>query len=242
MGARQNPVKLPKDERLRLVGAFLVVAALSQVDSLVTAACALAAACLIALLARTKPSLWRRLLHVEGFVVLLFLSLPFTVSGTPLFALGPLAASLEGVIRAALIACKVSASVLILLALIGPIEPTRIGAALQTLCVPAPIVRLFVTTVRYLSLLRDEARRLHDSMRARAFSPRSNLHTWRSYGYLVGMLLVRALERGKRVEEAMLCRGYSGRFLYATLPAPTLDDWIGFALLAGLAATALLFG
>ena len=95
-------------------------------------------------------------------------------------------------------------------------------------------------TVRYLSLIRDEARRLHDAMRARAFAPRSNRHTWQSYGYLIGMLLVRALERARRVEEAMACRGYSGRFPYAALVAPRARDWVGFALICGLGLGLLL--
>ena len=112
---------------------------------------------------------------------------------------------------------------------------------MRALHVPEPIVRLFALTVRYLALIRDEARRLNDAMRARGFRPGSNRHTWRSYGNLIGMLLVRALHRAQRVEEAMLCRGFSGRFPYAALPAPAADDWIGSALLTGLAVAALLF-
>jgi cobalt/nickel transport system permease protein len=48
-------------------------------------------------------------------------------------------------------------------------------------------------------------------MKARAFWPRSDLHTWRSLGYLIGMLLVRSLERAERILKAMKCRGFDGR-------------------------------
>jgi cobalt/nickel transport system permease protein len=231
---------LVEDVRLRLVAAFLLVFVLSQIGDPALAATALAGAILLALIVGTEPRLWRRLLHAESFVLLLFLTLPFAVPGAPLFALGPLTASMEGVVRAVLVALKVSAAVLVLMALLGSVEPTRIGAALHALRLPEPIVRLFLLTVRYLSLIRDEARRLHDAMRARAFAPRSNRHTWRSYGYLIGMLLVRALERANRVEEAMTCRGYTGRFPHATLPAPATRDWAGFVLLTGLALALLL--
>ncbi len=142
--------------------------------------------------------------------------------------------------RAGLVALKVSAAVLVLMAFLGSVEPARIGAALHALRLPEPLVRVFMLTVRYLSLIRDEARRLHDAMRARAFTPRSNRHTWQSYGYLIGMLLVRALERARRVEEAMACRGYSGRFPYAVLAAPRARDWAGFAVICGLGLTLLL--
>ena len=228
------------DIRLRLVGALVVVIALSQLHDLALAGVALVLAVLLALVARVTPKLWRRLLHVESFVVLLFVTLPFAVPGTPLLSVGPLTASLDGVLRAALIACKVSSAVLVLMALLGDIEPTRIGAALHALRVPEPAVRLFLLTVRYLAVIRDEARRLHDAMRARAFAPRSNRHTWRTYGYLIGMLLVRALERAERVEEAMRCRGFSGRFPHAALARPVARDWVGFALLTGFAAALLL--
>ncbi|ADZ69871.1 cobalt ECF transporter T component CbiQ [Polymorphum gilvum] len=232
---------LPQDLRLRLVATFVAVAALSQLRDLATAALALAGVCLLALACGIERRLWRRLLHVEGFVLLLFLILPFTIAGRPVLVLGPVSASAEGIARAGLIACKVSVSVLLLTTLLGSVEPARLGAALQALRVPEPVVRLFVLTVRYLSLIRAEALRLHDAMRARAFRPGSNRHTWRSYGYLIGMLLVRALDRAQRVDEAMLCRGYAGRFPHAALPAPSARDWTASAGLAGLAVATLLF-
>ena len=105
---------------------------------------------------------------------------------------------------------------------------------------PEPLVRLFLLTVRYLSLTRSEARRLHDAMAGRGLSRRaSNRHTWRSYGYLIGMLLVRALDRAQRVE--------GGRCAAAAFPDASpmppcrrrpWRDWAGFALIAALAGGA----
>lgn len=221
----------PADLRLRLVAAFAVIACIAPLHSLPVAAAALAAAVLLALLGGRVSGLAHRLLHVEAFLLLLFATLPFTVPGETLFTLGPLAASREGVWRAALIACKVSASVLVLTALLGDVEPARLGAALRALHVPERLTRLLVTTVRYAGLLRAEAGRLHEAMRARGFRPRSTRHGWRSLGNLMGMLLVRALERAHRVEEAMLCRGYQGHFPTRALPRPAKSDWIAFAAL-----------
>ena len=230
---------VPADLRLRILAAFLLVAAIAQLRHLPNAAAALAAIAVATLWLRPDRGLWRRLLHVEGFVLLLVLMLPFTVPGAPVFSVGPFSASAEGIGRAALVACKVSASVLVLLFLLGTVEVQRVGAALRGLHVPERLVRLFVLTARYVGLLRDEAARLREAMRARGFRARSNRHTWRSYGNLLGMLLVRALERARRVEEAMLCRGYDGRFPYAALPAPALRDWAGFGL-AVMVAVALI--
>ncbi|MDQ0303631.1 cobalt ECF transporter T component CbiQ [Ancylobacter polymorphus] len=227
------------DLRLRLVGAFVLIACLSQLHRLPVALAALGVVVLAVAVSRPPAKLWRRLLHVEGFLLLLFATLPFTLPGQPLFALGPLTASVEGVARAALIAAKVSASALVLVGLLGAVEPARLGGALRGLHVPETLVRLFVLTARYLALIRDEARRLLEAMRVRGFRPGSNRHSWRSYGHLVGMLLVRALARAQRVEEAMLCRGYEGRFPRLALPPPTRRDWAGVtaALAFGLALT-----
>ena len=49
-------------------------------------------------------------------------------------------------------------------------------------------------------------------MKIRGFQPRTNLHTYRSYAYLAGMLLVRSYDRGENVFQAMLCRGFHGVF------------------------------
>jgi cobalt/nickel transport system permease protein len=38
------------------------------------------------------------------------------------------------------------------------------------------------------------------------------LHTYRTYAFLVGMLLVKAVDRAERVRWAMLCRGFQRRF------------------------------
>ncbi|MFD2143547.1 cobalt ECF transporter T component CbiQ [Ancylobacter oerskovii] len=229
----------PGDPRLRLVAAVVAVAAISLLQTLPVAAAALVVAALVALLNRPDPRLWRRLLHVEGFLLLLFATLPFTVAGPSIATIGPLSVSGTGLWRAGLIALKVSASVLVLLVLLGDLEPERLGAALRALGVPERLCRLFVTTARYATLLREEARRLGEAMRARGFHPRSNRHTWNSYGNLLGMILVRALERASRVEEAMLCRGYAGHYPYSSLASPRQRDWVAFALVSGAAFLAL---
>lgn len=235
MGAKPSFLTPPDDLRLRLVGALFAIACISQLR-LLSLALPVAALALLAVWRRPRPG--RRLPHVEVFLVLLFVTLPFTVPGVALFTLGPLTASVEGVGRAALVACKVLACMSVLTILLGDVEPSRLGPALRSLHVPDRLIRLLLMTARYVGLIRDEARRLADAMRMRGFRPRSNRHTWRSYGHFIGMLLVRALDRAGRIEEAMRCRGSSGRFPYRDLPAPTSRDWAGFAVIlaAGLLA------
>jgi cobalt/nickel transport system permease protein len=76
-------------------------------------------------------------------------------------------------------------------------------------------------------------------MRARAFVPRSDRHTWNSYGWLIGMLLVRSLARSRRVFGAMRCRGFQGRLYLLDSPRWTAGDSL-FAASLGLVLVALL--
>lgn len=232
-------IALPGDLRARLVAASILVVAMSQLGTLPVAAAVLAATAGFALLVGIDGSGWRRMLHVETFMALLFLTLPFTVPGRPVLAVGPFDASVEGFARAALVSCKVSASVLAIVVLLGSVEPMRLGGALHALRVPEPIVRLLVLTLRYRSVIAGEMHRLREAMRARGFRPGSNRHTWRSYGNLVGMMLVRALERAQRVEEAMLCRGFSGRFPWRRPPPLATADkaWVALATIVAVLTT-----
>ncbi|MFA7437708.1 cobalt ECF transporter T component CbiQ [Castellaniella sp.] len=229
----------PHDLRLRLLAVFAALLVFTPVQGLAPAATGVVAV-LALYAARRQAIAWKRLFHLEGFLILLLITLPFTVPGAELFRLGPWVASAEGFARALALACKVTASVLLISLLFASVEVLSLGAALRGLHVPEMLVRLFVAVVRYLGLIQSEFRRLHESMRARAFVPRSGRHTWRSYGYLLGMLLVRAMERAERVEEAMRLRGYSGRFPQTHLPAPSAADWL--ALVGWVAGAALLLG
>lgn len=222
----------PGDLRLRLIAAMGALMVFTPVKSMAPAAAGVLAV-LMLYAAYRQPIPWRRLLHLEGFLILLLITLPFTLPGTALFHLGPLTASADGLWRAIVLACKVTASVLLISFLFAAADPLSLGNALLGLRVPEPLVRLFVAVVRYLALIQAEFSRLQESMRVRAFIPRSNRHTWRSYGYLLGMLLIRAMDRAERVEEAMRLRGYAGRFPQIRLPPPPLSDWLAATGLVG---------
>ena len=101
---------LPADPRLRLGMGLVLILAVAQLGSLPVALGAVALALGLAVLEGGIAALGHRLLHVEAFMALLFLSLPFTVPGVPLFGVGPLTASHEGAMLAALIAAKVTAA------------------------------------------------------------------------------------------------------------------------------------
>ncbi len=200
------------DPRVRVVAAVLfavLVVALADFG-------ALGAALLLALTAMVAARLplghtVKQVLTVDTFVLVMVLMLPFTTPGEEVFRLWNLPASREGLTKAAEIALKTNAVMLMMLALVGTLETPVLGRALKHLRLPDGLVHLLLFTVRYIEVLQREYGRLRLAMRARAFRAGSNRHTWRSVGYLVGMLLVKSFERSERILMAMKCRGFDGR-------------------------------
>lgn len=227
------------DPRTRLLCALAFVIALVPLHDLISILAALGFGLLAVALARLPlAALAHRLLHIEGFLVVLVVLLPFTVPGEALFTLGPLVATGPGALKALFIVLKVNAAALTLFALVASLEPVRLGQALAALGLPERLVHLFLMTVRYVAVFRKETLRLLDAMRARGFEARSNWHSWRSLGHLAGMLLVRSLDRAERVQEAMNCRGFSGRLHFTPSGRPTWLD-AAFALCVALVVTTL---
>ncbi len=202
------------DPRARILGAVafaVVTVALSSLIALLLAL-ALAAGALAAARLPAGPTL-RRVAMMDGFILVMLVLLPFTVPGEPAFSVFGWPASWAGLERAAAIALKANAVVLMLLSLVGSMEPTTLGHALARLRCPESLVHLLLFTVRYIAVVEDQYRRLRRAMKARGFRPRTNGHTLRSLGYLIGMLLVRAMERSERILQAMKCRGFTGRLM-----------------------------
>jgi cobalt/nickel transport system permease protein len=199
------------DARLRIVTAVLFALVTVSLDGLSTSALALAIALVLPLSCGLSPRIFVRLLPLAFLMLVLLLTLPFSVPGETIWRLGGLAASAEGLQLALLVLLKANAVALALLVLVGTLEPAVLGHALGRLGVPDKLVALLLLTVRQIQLITDEYRRLRQALRARAFVPRSNRHTWRTVGWLMGMLLVRSLARSRRVLDAMRLRGWQGR-------------------------------
>lgn len=112
-------------------------------------------------------------------------------------------------------------------------------AGLGRLRVPAVVVAIVAFMLRYLELVVDEFGRMRRAMLARAYAPR---WIWEAkpVASSVGTLFVRTYERGERVHQAMVARGFKG-----VLPPPvgepsaTLGSTLG-ALVPGVLAAGLL--
>lgn len=218
------------DPRARILAAVVfaaVVVALERWEVLVLAL-GMSLAAMVAARMPPGPTL-KRMAVMDGFIVFMLVMLPFTMPGDPIATVFGFPASWQGLERAVIIGLKANAVMLCLLALVGSMDPTTLGHALSRLRLPENLVHLMLFTVRYIDVIHDEYRRLRIAMKMRGFRPRNNRHTYQSFGYLIGMLLVRALERSERILHAMKCRGFTGRLVLLDSLRYTSRDG-GFAL------------
>jgi len=110
------------------------------------------------------------------------------------------------------ITVKCNAILLAMIALLSTTPISTLGHAMGQLYFPDKIIHLFLFTYRYIHVIFREYNRLINAMRIRGFRPQTNLHTYRSYAYLLGMLLVRSYDRAETIHTAMLCRGFHGKY------------------------------
>ncbi len=207
------------DPRVRIVFAViysLVVALSNRFPVLLTALCI---SILLICLARLNPKeVGKRLAVVIWFLLLIWVVLPFTFEGEPLYQAGPLIFTRPGVVLSAQITLKATAILLTFMALIATMAVVTLGRALNRLHLPEKIVHLLLMTYRYVFVIEEEYQRLRTAIKIRGFRAGTNIHSYRTYAYLIGMLFVRASVRAERVNQAMRCRGFKGRFY-------TLDDF-----------------
>lgn len=223
------------DPRIRLVSVFgysIVVALLSSFQALIVAV--FASLFLVLLPQLDAREIVKRMLIVNSFNLLLWLVLPLTFQGYPVLTTGPLTLYLSGILLAGQITLKSNAILMALIALLATMSFSTLGNALHWLRVPHKIVNLLLVTYRYIFLLEQEYERLIRAARIRAFRPSSNLHSYRTYAYIVGMLFIRSFMRAERVYNAMLCRGFKHRFHYLYEFETGKPEWLFGSAMAGL--------
>lgn len=178
-----------------------------------------------------------RLVVIVPFLVFAAI-VPFIGTGEQVDVLG-MSLSEDGLWAAFGVASKalLGATAAIVFAATTPVPD--VVRALSELRVPSVIVGIVAFMFRYLDLIVDQLRRMRQAMVARCHDPR---WLWQvgPIASSSGTLFVRSYERGERVHQAMLARGFDGRM-------PDLDerptpptDWPIALIPAAIAVAALL--
>ncbi|MGB3479045.1 MAG: cobalt ECF transporter T component CbiQ [bacterium] len=201
------------DPRIRIVYAVIFSVIVAITDKVIVAGLALAFSMIFLILVRLNIKLiLRRLLIVNFFIIVLWFILPFSLPGNIIFSLGNLNITYEGIVHTLLITIKCNAIVLTWIAMISSCGIFELVHAFSHLHIPDKLIYLFFLLYRYVYVLSDEYGTLRNTLRVRGFRPRTSLLTYRTYGYVIGTLLLRSYDLSEQVHKAMICRGFKGKY------------------------------
>lgn len=201
------------DTRVKLVAVSLFALVVAVSTGFETVLCGLCFSLVLLFFSQIKlKDVARRLLIVNGFTLFIWLTLPLTYPGAETINVSFLSISMDGVHLALLITLKTNTIVLASVSLLGTSSVVDLGYGMQRLYIPKKLNLLLLFTYRYIIVIYQEFKRLNRAARLRCFSPGTNLHTYRTFGYLFGMTLVKSWQRAERVNDAMLLRGFEGKF------------------------------
>ncbi|MGA1867128.1 MAG: cobalt ECF transporter T component CbiQ [bacterium] len=158
-------------------------------------------------------AIMKRLFIINTFILILWLFLPFTMPGTSVaFSLGPLKATTAGIHYALKITLKSNAILIATIALLSTSTIFTLVHAMSHLYIPLKLIHLFFFCFRYIHVIHLEYIKLRNAIKIRCFKPGTNIHTYKTYAYLIGMLLLKSYDRSKNIYNAMLCRGFKGKY------------------------------
>ncbi|WP_022668359.1 cobalt ECF transporter T component CbiQ [Desulfospira joergensenii] len=215
------------DPRSRVAVATLLSFVIALCENFSTLWAGLVLSLVLVFAARLNPrEVIKRVLVIWGFLLFLWILLPLTYEGDVIYRIGKLGLTKQGFLLCAKISLKSNAIVLTFIALIATMDFSTLGYTLNFFKMPKNLVHLLLLTYRYIFVIENEYRRLIRAAKIRSFQPKTNLHTYQTYAYLVGMLFVRASTRAERVYNAMKCRGFKGEFHCLHEFSLSRSDWI----------------
>ena len=154
-------------------------------------------------------SLFSRVTVEFLFIGLILLSTLFHTGGEVIFNWGWLQITSQGLITLITVSFKTFLSLLLVNSLLSILSQTQILNAFLALHFPPLFVAIMGSMLRYLHLLNREFQTKKRAALSRnlLLNPRQ---TRQVTANLIGSLLIRSYDRGERIHQAMLARGYSG--------------------------------
>ena len=157
----------------------------------------------------TLSVLLKRLAVEFTFISVVLLGTLFRGGGEVLWSWGPLQITTVGLIVLGSVTLKALLSLLMLNLLTLTTSVTALLHALLELRVPPLLVAILASMYRYISVLIEE---FNAMSRAAASRNLMGSNRWQRLvvGNMIGSLFIRTYDRGDRVYQAMLSRGYQG--------------------------------
>lgn len=158
----------------------------------------------------TLSVLCRRLLIESAFVSVVVLGTLFRGGGQVLWQWGSLQITTVGLSILGSVSLKSYLCLLILNVLTLTTSVPALLHALASLRTPPILVAILASMYRYISVLIDEFTAMRRAALSRNLSSSSRNQQRLILGNIIGSLFIRTYERGERIHQAMLARGYTG--------------------------------
>lgn len=180
-------------------------------------------------LARVPALVVLRRSVVEAPFVVFALLLPFIATGEQVELAG-VSVSQSGLLGAWNLLAKGTLGVVAAIVLAATTTSRDLLAGLDRLHLPRQLVAILGFMLRYASVVTGDLRRMRVARASRCF-PGGRLRHLRAEAAGVGSLFVRSYERGERVHQAMLARGFTGRMPALAARTGTATQWAAAAAL-----------
>ncbi len=201
------------DPRIKILACILFIFTVASLKSIYASGIALLFSFSFLLLSNLfNKDTFKVLVKVNGFILFLWIVLPFTTPGYTIFSFWKLNVSLEGLKVCTNMTLKSNSILLAIISLILVHPIPVIGQALTSLKFPKKFCFLLLMTYRYINLIYAEYNRLVTAAKIRGFVPKTNLHTYKTIGYIFSMVLIKSYDRAQRIYQAMILRGFRGKF------------------------------
>jgi len=238
--ARQRGLLQALDPRVRVVGLFALVLAVTLSRRIAVVGALFAAGIAIALLSRVSLlTLAKRVwLIVLGFTGVIALPALFTTPGRAVATVAGFAVTEQGLRTASLLILRVETAVTFTTLLILCTPWTQVLKALRALRLPKEVVMMLAMTYRYVFLLVETATQMFESRRSRTVGVLSSREQRHLAGRTAGVLLSKSVALSNDVYLAMQSRGFRGDVQILSDFRMTAWDYLGllaFLLVSGLA-------
>jgi cobalt/nickel transport system ATP-binding protein len=138
--------------------------------------------------------------------LIVFLGFSAGFGVTPIFSVGPLTFTREGMVQGMSAAMRVACDMGWMAAVFLTTPFNRVLDALKWYRVPAILLDTTAMTYRYAGLLLEEFHRMRDSARSRG-GFRGYRNSQRSVALILAQVILRAYDRAGRIQSAMVARG-----------------------------------
>jgi cobalt/nickel transport system permease protein len=228
------------DPRVRVVGLFALVLAVTLSRKITVIAVLFAAAIVLALLSRVRlTTLLKRVwLVVLGFTGVIALPATLITPGTPIAHLGRASITEQGLRTAVLLILRVETAVTFTTLLVLCTPWAHVLKSLRALRLPKEAITMLAMTYRYVFLLVETATQMLDSRRSRTVGPLAPAEQRRMAARTAGVLLSKSVATSNEVYLAMQSRGFRGEVEILDDFRMTMWDYVGLLvfLLAGSVA------